>query len=1453
MKLAKSSKKTKNSRSALRVEALESRQLLAGITGSGTEVLSDRFVASNGNTFDQVLMTGSSVTVTADAGQITRVSFLDLQGDIVQAEFSGKGTLSISLDGFVAPAEAAKYIQPGVNYVSGLATFTIQGSDASTNFRVFTVGSATAVNQALFDDTHTGGNNVADVARLTVVADPANFGGSNFGSILAGNAHFGAASGTVGISAANINVQGIVRVGEINATGTATPSLVLGTNSQFVDVEVTGGSLISDNGKAINNNGSFEYGIQFLDGTTSFGVLDPKGTVGGQTFTQNDPFAPQAPKTFSLTSLTDAGSAFTGGAANDTFVGAIGSDGLTSQGTTLNPGDALNGSTGTDTLSLSISGTNTAAQTTASFSATGVEAITVANFETSAFTNTIDLASVPNIGSITLTSSSPTGDTAFTSIQSLVAATMQNGSGDLSLTFAAGAVAGTADALSLTLSNQTVPTGGVSSTFTADGIETLNVTSGGSANTVTLVGGSALKTINVSGDKDLTLGTLDTAVTKVDASGLTAGKLTLTATTAQSHNITGGAGDDSITLGTTFTSADTVNGGAGADVLSVDVAITEATLKNVTNVETLKVTGAWGITLKDNVGPTNFDLTDAAVQTLTLDKTASGVVPATAYTNATSVSLGLGDKVDNKANVDLTVSVKTAALGATTTITGGTGADVINLSAATAGTADLTAVTGVETINVTGSNATTINFANDDVVASGKTLVINGSAMSGALTITGSGNETNGLLNITGGSGADVLVGGGSGKDTLDGGAGNDSLSLGALTATNIVSGGAGTDKLTVTGTAIGSETVFGGVTGVETLALGGSVNLTVAGNLAATTGITTLDLTGGAAHVVTLKTGFTDALTVKMAGGGGDDKIDNQANTALTVNANVGDLPAGVTITGGTGTDLINLTANDDAATLTNVSGVEKITVLANATNVDKDATITLVGTGSIAADKTLEIDATAFTDSGAKLTFVGDPAETNGFLKVTGGAGDDAITGGGSGKDTLIGGAGNDSFTLATLASTNVIDGGAGTDKLTISNTLTTSAAFAGVTGVESLVLAAANNLTLTSSIKTATGIGTITATGGLGNAITFAAGFSDAMTVAIGAGDNVNNAGANIALSVTANVGDFAGGGATVTGGTGTDTLTLKANNVAAALTNVSGVETITVTKGAVATDTATITVADATVASGKTLTIDASAVEGVVTVDGSAEADGKLVIKGGTLGDTLTVGAVAGNNVDGGAGNDTITGGAGANTLTGGDGDDSITGGNGANTITGGAGLDTIVVGNGANNIDSGDGNDTITVGTGANTVTAGAGDDTIKIGAAVSTSTVNVGAGNDTIELLGRPVTSGALTSVIGMGVGDKINFGAATDTGAVANGTLGAKLSLNPVVGFTGLLNAAASSTSGTLTPVVKWFQFDGNTYVVVDNSDSSTFDEANDTVIQLTGLVDLSTSTIAGEILTIV
>lgn len=336
-------------RPALRVEHLEARRLLAGVTGGGTEVLSNRFVGANGNTFDQVLMTGSSVTVTADPGQVTRVSYLDLQGDIVQAEFSGAGSLTIILDQSGGPAPAANYLQPEVDYVSGLASLVVRGSDASTNFRIFAVSKATAVNQALFDDAHTGGNQRAEVSRLTILADPLNFGGSNFGGVFAGNAVFAAAEGFVGILADNVHVQSIVRIGGLQASGSAIPVLHFGANSQFVDVEVPGvlADFVSPNGRLIDDLGGLAFSVTFVGSPSGPVFLDPlTGAVppdpADELFLSSNSASPG----FHVLRGTAGDDVFTGDVRKDFFTGGDGDDLLMGFG----GADILLGDAGRDTL-----------------------------------------------------------------------------------------------------------------------------------------------------------------------------------------------------------------------------------------------------------------------------------------------------------------------------------------------------------------------------------------------------------------------------------------------------------------------------------------------------------------------------------------------------------------------------------------------------------------------------------------------------------------------------------------------------------------------------------------------------------------------------------------------------------------------------------------------------------------------------------------------------------------------------------------------------------------------------------------------------------------------------------------------------------------------------------------------------------------------------------------------
>jgi len=258
--MAKRTKKAKNSRSNLRVESLEQRQLLANVVGGGVEVLSD-FTHSNGNVYDQVLMTGPSVTVTPDPGQIVRVSFLDQGGDIVQAEFAGSGTMHITLEdlkragdaGYLNPNPAQNL--PAGGYVQGLATITIDKSELSTNLNIFAAGKLQ--NPGFFNDPNkNGGNGLADIARIILVGNEKNPAGfTNMGSIIAGSAVFSAETGVVGIRGENVAVQGKVVIGDIDAKGSGVPTLMFNSNSQFQYVSVRGGDLRQSNGTSFDSFG----------------------------------------------------------------------------------------------------------------------------------------------------------------------------------------------------------------------------------------------------------------------------------------------------------------------------------------------------------------------------------------------------------------------------------------------------------------------------------------------------------------------------------------------------------------------------------------------------------------------------------------------------------------------------------------------------------------------------------------------------------------------------------------------------------------------------------------------------------------------------------------------------------------------------------------------------------------------------------------------------------------------------------------------------------------------------------------------------------------------------------------------------------------------------------------------------------------------------------------------
>ncbi|WP_044891474.1 hypothetical protein [Opitutus terrae] len=249
------------------------------MTGDGLEIASGVH-HPNGNIYDQVLLTGPSVTVDPDPGEVARVSFVDLNDDIVQVEFSGAGLITVSLDpdGRSGPALAGKYNQPDVQYMKGHASVTIAGSNATTNVTIFSVGTLTAQNQAIFraGEMYDG---IADLARLTIVADPASASGSTFGAIRTGNVQFWHHVGNVGILAANVQVQGPVVLCDLWTLETANPVLTFGTVSQFPALLVAGGDLSQPGGKRILVASNLT--VSMVAGVTSHNVLLPAQPLRG--------------------------------------------------------------------------------------------------------------------------------------------------------------------------------------------------------------------------------------------------------------------------------------------------------------------------------------------------------------------------------------------------------------------------------------------------------------------------------------------------------------------------------------------------------------------------------------------------------------------------------------------------------------------------------------------------------------------------------------------------------------------------------------------------------------------------------------------------------------------------------------------------------------------------------------------------------------------------------------------------------------------------------------------------------------------------------------------------------------------------------------------------------------------------------------------------------------------
>jgi len=157
-----------------------------------------------------------------------------------------------------------------------------------------------------------------------------------------------------------------------------------------------------------------------------------------------------------------------------------------------------------------------------------------------------------------------------------------------------------------------------------------------------------------------------------------------------------------------------------------------------------------------------------------------------------------------------------------------------------------------------------------------------------------------------------------------------------------------------------------------------------------------------------------------------------------------------------------------------------------------------------------------------------------------------------------------------------------------------------------------------------------------------------FTGKLTLNLGAGSNITQivgGKSDDTFTLTAAVDQI--NGVNLNGNNGTDTLTVKVGNAfTTAINGVTNVETIIFKQAATNT---TITTLDTLVASGATLTVDASSfTTKTLTFNGVAETNGSFKITGGAAADVLT----------GGAGADTLTGNGGPDVLDGKGGNDQF---------------------------------------------------------------------------------------------------------------------------------------------------------------------------------------------------
>jgi hypothetical protein len=680
---------------------------------------------------------------------------------------------------------------------------------------------------------------------------------------------------------------------------------------------ITNGALTTD--KTVLDN-KIEAGTYFtLQAATTAGYKysadDGKAAIDGVT---EDPATVAASKTASDSSVARSAAAgktftlnasvddITGTAGDDTFSGVVNS--ATPASNTVGAADVLDGGAGKDTLAITVA-TTAGAATIAGITTSNIETITVRNVDTGGFAATLNSSNF--VGATEFVSDRSTSAVVLDNISNADVTVKGNGSTpNADTTINVGTTAVT-DAFILNIKDG-VKAGAINVNDAEADFTVATVNSTGAANTVGAVnlsgagaggGDHTIKTLNVNAATNLTtaqltgfavdssvvisgaaakvalgLGKAAAFVDSIDASGLTAGGLTVTLDNETDTKFVGGQGSDVVTAGTAaYIAANTasINAGAGTDTLVVGNApalSTAASGAKFTGFESLEVKTNGTIDLDVIAGITSIVVDNAAgVDLNDVSTTQAGAI--TVQQSVTTNALDIA--VKGAAIVGQIDTVKVTAddgVAATSTVVLGTPVlanveklelvAVDNLTvAALSGATGLTGVTasGAGTIGITtGAVAFAINTSLNASAATGAVTIDAGLANTNGLAITGSATAVN---IITGSTASDVIVGG-TGIDTISSSAGTDTINFASDSAKDVFNIDNLTGKSTITNFDAATATTTEDLVNVMNLEVDGSeVAITAAAGQVALTDDATIVVAQTAGAVGSLTTGGLQAL----------------------------------------------------------------------------------------------------------------------------------------------------------------------------------------------------------------------------------------------------------------------------------------------------------------------------------------------------------------------------------------------------------------------------------------------------------------------------------------------------------------------------------------------------------------------------------------------------------------